>query len=260
MKTSPHPLNEHLCELLKSRQSRSLLRQFPPPSPHLSDFSSNDYLGLSHHPVLLSRLASRIVSPFILNSNTHSITAKDTSFKEKQNNNNNNNNNRNNDKENKSETSQELVSNGSTGSRLLTGNSHLAEKIEVYLKNYHEGESAILFNSGYQANLSLFGSVPMKDDVIIYDELIHASVHEGIKSGRGTGIPFRHNDIKDLERTILQVRKNQKENNRNRFIFVAVESLYSMDGDLCPLVDIVDIVTRYGAYLAVDEVNFCFLL
>jgi len=138
------------------------------------------------------------------------------------------------------------ANNGSGGSRLLTGNSAYAEKLEQYLAKKHGAEAALLFNSGYDANVGLLSSVPQKSDTIIYDELVHASIHDGIRLSRATSFPFRHNDVKHLEERLETITGN---------VFVIVESIYSMDGDSAPLKKMAELCSKYKAHLVVDEAH-----
>lgn len=135
---------------------------------------------------------------------------------------------------------------GSTGSRLISGNSSIAEKTEEYIAIFFQSEAALVFNSGYDANLGFFSSIPQKGNIVIYDELIHASVRDGIRLSFATSYSFKHNDVSDLERIIR---------NAIGTVFVAVESLYSMDGDSAPLQKLVEICEKYGALLVVDEAH-----
>jgi 8-amino-7-oxononanoate synthase len=138
------------------------------------------------------------------------------------------------------------VSNGSGGSRLLTGNTSVAERLESFLANKHNTEAALVFNSGYDANVGLFSCVPAKEDTIIYDELVHASIHDGIRLSRASSFPFRHSDVAHLEERL----KSSKGN-----VYVAVESVYSMDGDTAPLKQIADLCAQYNANFIVDEAH-----
>jgi 8-amino-7-oxononanoate synthase len=136
---------------------------------------------------------------------------------------------------------------GATGSRLLTGHSALHHQLEQKAAQFHEAETALLFNSGYAANLSILSAVPRKSDVILYDALIHASLHDGLKLSVASTQVFEHNNILQLEQLL------QQHNGHN--IFVVVESIYSMDGDEAPLEDIVRLCARYQAMLIVDEAH-----
>lgn len=134
----------------------------------------------------------------------------------------------------------------STGSRLISGNSKLHEEIEQKIAEFHNAESALLFSSGYTANLGLLSSVPQKDDTILYDQLCHASIRDGIKLGNARSFSFKHNDIKHLEEKIKHATGT---------IYIVVESVYSMDGDLSPLNEIVKISKKNNAKLIVDEAH-----
>lgn len=142
---------------------------------------------------------------------------------------------------------------GSTGSRLISGNSSQAEKLEQQVASFHRAESALLFNSGYDANVGLFSSIATKNDFIICDELIHASIIDGCRLSYATRFKFLHNDISHLERKIQTARSKAIKGEAN--IFVGVESVYSMDGDAAPLKDIALICKRYNANLIVDEAH-----
>jgi 8-amino-7-oxononanoate synthase len=135
---------------------------------------------------------------------------------------------------------------GSTGSRLLSGNSAYAEQLERFLANYHSAEDALLFNSGFDANYGLLSSLPYKGDTILFDELVHASMHDGIKKSKAAGISFSHNNVADLEMK-LKAATGLK--------YVVVESLYSMDGDFAPLKEIAALCETYKAGLIVDEAH-----
>lgn len=141
------------------------------------------------------------------------------------------------------------LSSGATGSRLITGNSVEVEAAESILADFFNWEDALCFNSGYDANLSLFSTIPQKGDIILYDQFIHASVRDGIRLSLAKSYSFQHNDLADVER-LLSKHKDQT-------IYIAVESLYSMDGDFCPLAKLVELTKKYNAYLIVDEAHSC---
>lgn len=136
--------------------------------------------------------------------------------------------------------------NGSTGSRLLTGNLAYAEHLEKRIATFHNAESGLIYNSGYDANLGLFSALGNKGDTIIYDELIHASVRDGIKLSSASAFMFRHNDLKHLEERLKIA---------TGIIYVAIETVYSMDGDNSPLQEIFLVCKRYKANLIVDEAH-----
>lgn len=147
---------------------------------------------------------------------------------------------------------------GSTGSRLLTGHSALAEKVERVAATHHNAANALLFNSGYDANAGLFACVPASTDIVIYDELIHASVHDGLRASRvkrSNIRAFSHNDLDALTRALDVAVCDMPS-----AIIVAVESVYSMDGDVAPLKCILDAIDRargssVDVALIVDEAH-----
>lgn len=136
--------------------------------------------------------------------------------------------------------------NGSTGSRLLTGTSSILEKTENELTQIFETKAGLLFSSGYMANLAFFSSVPQKGDTILYDELSHACIKDGCRLSLARKFPFRHNDLCQLE---------QKLSKSEGDIFIACESIYSMDGDFAPLEGLVELAEKYKARLVVDEAH-----
>lgn len=135
---------------------------------------------------------------------------------------------------------------GSTGSRLLTGNYPLIEETEKFIAEFHNVESALIFNSGYDANVGLLSSVPQRGDTILYDYLSHASIRDGIRLSFAASYSFQHNDLNDLESKLKKASGN---------IFVATESVFSMDGDLCPFVELMALCERYNAQLIIDEAH-----
>jgi len=135
---------------------------------------------------------------------------------------------------------------GATGARLISGNSPLAEELENEIAEFHGASAGLIFNSGYDGNLGIFSAIPTRHDTVIFDELIHASVRDGIRLGNAKSYSFRHNRLDDLEKK-LKVSKGQ--------IFVAVESLYSMDGDFAPLKELVSLSKQHGFHLIVDEAH-----
>jgi 8-amino-7-oxononanoate synthase len=135
---------------------------------------------------------------------------------------------------------------GATGSRLLSGNSALMEETEAQIAIFHQAEAALLFNSGFAANTGFFSSVPQRGDTILYDEASHASIKDGIRLSFAKAYSFRHNSPDDI------ISKFKFATGQ---VYVAVESLYSMDGDFAPLTEIAAICTEKGAYLIVDEAH-----
>lgn len=135
---------------------------------------------------------------------------------------------------------------GSTGSRLLTGNSRLAEEAEIEIASFHQAEACLIFNSGYDANVGLMSCIAQKNDTIIYDQLVHASIRDGIKLSFAQSFSFKHNDTADLQHKIEKATGN---------IFVVTESVFSMDGDVCPLREMLSIAKNYNAHLIIDEAH-----
>jgi 8-amino-7-oxononanoate synthase len=139
-----------------------------------------------------------------------------------------------------------LVSNGSTGSRLLSGNSAYAEDLEQYIAGLHQSEAGLLFNSGYDANVGLFSALPQRGDTIITDELIHASIIDGARLSYANRYIFKHNDLNSLE---------EKLKHAKGICYIAIESVYSMDGDSPPINEILELAEKYQANLIVDEAH-----
>ena len=140
---------------------------------------------------------------------------------------------------------------GATGSRLLAGQTSLVDEVECELAAFYQAETALIFNSGYDANLGLLSCLPKAGDILMTDELIHASMIDGARLSYATRHRFRHNDLNDLEAKL----KESSLTRQNVQVFVAVESVYSMDGDVAPLVALVDLCDQYDAGLLVDEAH-----
>ena len=170
------------------------------------DFSSNDYLGLAYGGHLARSIAHRLGAA--LDSGDHQA--------------------------------------GAGGSRLLTGNYPLVEELEEQIAQFHGAEAALFFSSGYAANTGLISTVAGRGDTILYDRLVHASTHEGMRLSAAKRIAFTHNDMDSLaglaEQTTGQV-------------FVLCESFYSMDGDQAPLVQMAELCARHSWHLIVDEAH-----
>lgn len=135
---------------------------------------------------------------------------------------------------------------GSTGSRLLAGNYSLIEETEKQIAVFHKAEAALIFNSGYDANVGLLSCVPQKDDTILFDQLCHASIRDGIRLSFAQSFSFIHNSVTDLEKKLKTATGN---------IFVVTESVFSMDGDFCPLDDLIQLTKKYDAHLIIDEAH-----
>ena len=137
---------------------------------------------------------------------------------------------------------------GSTGSRLITGNSLIYTHCEKQIAEFHHAEKALLFNSGYDANVGLLSSVPQRGDVVLYDELCHASIIDGIRLSFAHAYKFRHNDVAHLAE-LLDKQQN------NETVYVVTESVFSMDGDCALLKEINDLCKEHKTYLIVDEAH-----
>lgn len=140
---------------------------------------------------------------------------------------------------------------GATGSRLLTGNHELFDTLEDFLCKTYEVEAALTFNSGYDANLGFFSTVPQRGDLVLYDAYSHASIRDGISLGHAKSQKFAHNSLSDLEKNLAK----QKELGDADNIFVVTESVFSMDGDSPDLEKMTEICALYNAFLVVDEAH-----
>lgn len=138
---------------------------------------------------------------------------------------------------------------GTTGSRMANGSygSHLA--LEQELAAFFDRPSAIVFSTGYTANLGVISTLAGPDAIVLIDEDSHASIYDACALGGAQIIRFRHNDAQDLERRMLRLGEKARE------AIIIVEGIYSMLGDVAPLVEIVDIKRRLGGYLLVDEAH-----
>jgi 8-amino-7-oxononanoate synthase len=143
------------------------------------------------------------------------------------------------------------ISNGATGSRLISGNHGLYATAEALIANFHKAESALIFNSGYDANVGFFSSVPQKSDVILYDEYIHASIRDGIRLSNARAYKFAHNDTEAAERLLTRAYNETG----NREVYVVTESVFSMDGDNPDLNALSVLTEKYNARLVIDEAH-----
>lgn len=214
------PLEAAMEGQLSNRRTKSSLRSLTTAPTTSADFSSNDFLSLRQSPALRKAFLCELQ-----NNSDFPL--------------------------------------GSGGSRLLDGNSPYAESLERSIASFHGAPSGLLFNSGFDANAGFFACVPQSGDVVLYDEFIHASVHEGMRLSRASKAlsgPFGHNCAGSLRRRIEEVKEAEPEvRGGTRNVFVAVESLYSMDGDLAPLAEVVDVVEKTlekgNGYVFVDEAH-----
>lgn len=235
-------LDDAFSSFLARRQSRGILRRLAVPDKNLIDFSSNDYLSLTRNPEIKHEYLTRL------------------------------------------QTSDDDFGLGSRGSRLLDGNTPLAESLESSLAEFHGAGAALLFNSGYEANTGLFACAPQPGDILVLDELVHASVRAGVHLSRaGRVLSFGHNCVWDagpclnlqkrtegvdgnsraslaaVLRCITEGKAGKAVRDGRRHVFVAVEALYSMDGDSAPLDDIIRCIEYHlplgNGHLVVDEAH-----
>ena len=191
-----------LSSTLAKRKKNHTIRKLTTFPSTTADFSSNDFLSLATCPNLRNAYLKELSQDPILTSHL-----------------------------------------GSGGSRLLDGNSTYAEDLEKQISQFHSAPCGLLCNSGYDANTGLFSCLPQKGDYIVYDEYIHASVHDGMRLSRAKETRFfPHNDLRAL-RSVLEQILEEDENIRNgkSNIFLAVEAVYSMDGDMVPLQEVVEL-------------------
>lgn len=149
---------------------------------------------------------------------------------------------------------------GAGGPRTTSGNTPYHTALERRIAALHRVESALLFNSGWDANYGIFSSLPQPADVIIFDELSHASVRDGIRASRAARkLSFKHNDVVDAKRLFAELTKEKDILTGQRNVFVAIETLYSMDGNIAPLRQLASAMTSFfpakNAYLITDEVG-----
>lgn len=189
---------------LKALDARNRLRKLTPRKG--TDFSSNDYLGLSTSSELISVMSRAL---------------------------------------------QQGVPIGAGGSRLLRGNHPEHEILEEEAARFFGSESCLFMGGGFAANTAIFSSLPQKSDLVLYDELIHASSREGIKMGNAEALSIRHNDVAAFESSIQNWRKKGSKGQ----IWIAVETVYSMEGDTAPLENFNHLARRYDAILVLDEAH-----
>ena len=143
------------------------------------------------------------------------------------------------------------LSHGSTGSRLLSGAYPFLDEVEQYVARFHQAPAALIFSSGYMANLALMSAIPARGDLVLYDQFIHASLRDGLRMSFAHHRAFAHNDIQQVDELL----KKQRERYPGQRIFVVVESVYSMDGDQPDLARLAAVCEQYEAALLVDEAH-----
>ncbi len=138
---------------------------------------------------------------------------------------------------------------GASGSRLLTGNRQLAVELECQIASFFGVACSLVFPSAYSLNIGLLPAITNEKDCILMDENAHASLKNGLKLASATGYFFRHNDLDHLAGRL------RRQRGKNANTFIVVESVYSMDGDIAPLVDLLALCQEFSAYLIVDEAH-----
>ena len=148
---------------------------------------------------------------------------------------------------------ESVASNGSGGSRLLSGNHKLYNKLEPLLANFYKSEAALVFNSGYDANMGLFSALPQRGDLVFYDEYVHASIREGIRMSHAKAYSFLHNDLSSLiEKVDLNTARNEQ---KDSAVYIVTESVFSMDGDTPDLKAFAKYAKSNDYNLIVDEAH-----
>lgn len=140
---------------------------------------------------------------------------------------------------------------GAGASRLLRGNHREHEALEAEAAAFFGAQRALFFGSGFMANVSLFSTLPQRGDLVVHDALIHASVHDGMRAGKAERAEARHNDAQSFEDAIRDWRAAGGLGTP----WIAVESLYSMDGDTAPLAELAEIAERHDGMLIIDEAH-----
>ena len=141
---------------------------------------------------------------------------------------------------------------GSGGSRLITGNTTLHEKLEFAIAKYLGTEAAILFNSGYDANIGAISALMTGDTVIFSDELNHASIIDGCQLARAKTVIYKHNNMQDLEKKLKKIGTGKKRYSKK---FIITDTIFSMDGDLAALQELTELAAHYDAFVMVDEAH-----
>lgn len=140
---------------------------------------------------------------------------------------------------------------GAGGSRLLRGNHPEHEALEEEAATFFGSQCALFFGAGFSANEAVIATLPQRDDLILYDHLVHASAHDGMRLSRASRRSFAHNDVDALEDALRDWRRNGATGRP----WIVAESLYSMDGDFAPIEDIVALASRYDGFAIIDEAH-----
>ena len=144
---------------------------------------------------------------------------------------------------------------GSGAARLIVGNCELAEELEEGLALFKGTEAALLFNSGYHANIGAIPALAGEGDLIFSDELNHASLIDGCRLSRAEKVIYRHNDLNHLEELLKNPLSHHGGEGRVRGRLIVTEAVFSMEGDLCPLDDLLRLAEKYDAAVYLDEAH-----
>lgn len=224
-------LRQRVQQALASRRERQMLRSLAPASEAQSDeqqqqmvdFSSNDYLSFARSPALRRRFLDAVNDPRQAHEGPY----------------------------------------GPPSSRLLDGNSRAHRVLEDRLTSFFRGDAGLLFNSGFDANVGLWTCLPAPEDFVVYDELVHASTHDGMRASRvprASRRSFKHNSVEHLA-AVLRELKETHEGVRTgvRSVWIGVETVYSMDGTVARLGEMVDVAERIlergNVHFVVDEAH-----
>ncbi|RSL30076.1 8-amino-7-oxononanoate synthase [Salibacterium salarium] len=137
---------------------------------------------------------------------------------------------------------------GSSGSRLTTGNTEWHEKLEQRIANFKNTETALLFSSGYLANIGVLSSLPEKGDVLLSDQLNHASIIDGCRLSKAETVIYQHTDMNSLEQKLKETQAYTRR-------FIVTDGVFSMDGMIAPLDQMMKLAKRYDAYVIVDDAH-----
>ncbi|KAL3448471.1 pyridoxal phosphate-dependent transferase [Aspergillus insuetus] len=217
--SSPKCLRDSLRQALLQREAKLCRRKLTVLPSSSVDFSSNDFLSLSTSPGLRARFMDHL------------------------------------------QQAPPLHPFASGGSRLLDGNSAYGENLENFIAEFHNAPSGLLFNSGFDANVGVLSTIPQPGDIIVYDELIHASAHEGMRLSRaGKRVKFSHSSPEALEAILkAEISADPQLRDGHRNVFIVVESVYSMDGDVAPIGDFLEVAERLlprkNGHFIVDEAH-----
>lgn len=140
---------------------------------------------------------------------------------------------------------------GTTGSRVLNGTYHGHKQLEETLKDFYDADHAIVFSTGYQANLGVIATLAGPKDYVVIDADSHASIYDGCAMGNATVVRFSHNDPENLEKRLARIRKKDPEAG----ILVVIEGVYSMLGDQAPIKELAEASKKHNAYVLVDEAH-----